>query len=115
MTHGADDSSRSGTCLGPFSRAVCLDNCKTSHTLRLLRLTDESLRQRSFEWEPKKSVLKHSLNGSWLCWKNAFHGWVQDKMNRSAERIRSMNSPTCTSRLIEQRDKARRENGDPRA
>ncbi len=25
-------------------RAVCLDNCETSHTLRILRLADESLR-----------------------------------------------------------------------
>jgi hypothetical protein len=45
-------------------RAVCLDICKTSHTLRILRLADESPRQRSFEWEPKTSVLKHSLIGS---------------------------------------------------
>ncbi len=29
---------------------------------------------------------------------DAFHGWVQDEMSRSAERTRSMNSPTCTSR-----------------
>jgi hypothetical protein len=43
-------------------RAVCVDDCKTSHTLRLLRLTDELLRQRSFEWEPKTSTLQHSLN-----------------------------------------------------
>ena len=84
-----------------------------TNTQQSSELTEEWLRQRSSEWEPKRSVLKHSLNGSWLCWKNAFHGWDQDKMNRSAERTRSMNSPLYSS-LIEQREKARRENGDPK-
>ena len=31
--------------LAPSQRAVCLDNCTTSPTLRILRLADESLRQ----------------------------------------------------------------------
>jgi hypothetical protein len=62
-----------------------------------------------------KSVLRHLLNGFWLCWKDVFHGWVQDETNRSAERIRSMNSPDLYKSLIEQREKARGENGEPRA
>src|ERR1035438_1989861 len=53
-----------------------VDNCKISHTVRLLRVTDELLRQRSFEWEPKTNALQHSLNGSWLFLKFFFNDWA---------------------------------------
>jgi hypothetical protein len=82
----------------PSLRAVCLDNCKTSHTLRILRMANELLRPRSFEWEPKTIALKHLLNGSWPYSKNAFRGWDQDKMSPPVDRTPSMNSPTRTSR-----------------
>jgi hypothetical protein len=84
--------------LAPALRAVRLDSGKKLHSQQLFRTTEELLRQRSFEWEPQKSVLKHLSNGSSLYWKNAFHGWVQRKMNRLAERIPSMSLPTYTSR-----------------
>ena len=78
----------------------CIPRQLQLHSLRRHRIRMRRCAKRSFEWEPKKSVLRHLLNGFWLCWKDAFHGWVQDEMSRSAERTRWMNSPTCTSRRL---------------
>jgi hypothetical protein len=39
----------------PSRRAICLDNCKTSHTLRILRLTDESPRQGALNGSRKRA------------------------------------------------------------
>ena len=99
----------------PSRRAVCLDNCKTSHTLRLLRLTDESLRQRSFEWEPKNERPQTFVEWVLALLEERFPwlGSGQDEPVGGADTVDEL--ADLYKSLIEQRDKARRENGDPRA